>query len=110
MLDLMRDIILATDLAHHLRIFKDLQKMAEGAHRYSWGWMGGPGVGISLGSISRGSDLSPPGVNPYLVVLPLQADPTLAPWLLSGVPSSQAHFGVGPGSLDQRGQGDLTHP
>uniref|UniRef100_A0ACB8FGJ5 cGMP-dependent 3',5'-cyclic phosphodiesterase n=1 Tax=Sphaerodactylus townsendi TaxID=933632 RepID=A0ACB8FGJ5_9SAUR len=25
----MRDIILATDLAHHLRIFKDLQKMAE---------------------------------------------------------------------------------
>uniref|UniRef100_A0A8C8VPU3 Phosphodiesterase n=1 Tax=Pelusios castaneus TaxID=367368 RepID=A0A8C8VPU3_9SAUR len=29
MLDLMRDIILATDLAHHLRIFKDLQKMAE---------------------------------------------------------------------------------
>lgn len=32
MLDLMRDIILATDLAHHLRIFKDLQKMAEGAH------------------------------------------------------------------------------
>ncbi|NXT25428.1 PDE2A phosphodiesterase, partial [Syrrhaptes paradoxus] len=28
-LDLMRDIILATDLAHHLRIFKDLQKMAE---------------------------------------------------------------------------------
>lgn len=31
MLDLMRDIILATDLAHHLRIFKDLQKMAEGA-------------------------------------------------------------------------------
>uniref|UniRef100_A0A8B9JBM5 Phosphodiesterase n=1 Tax=Astyanax mexicanus TaxID=7994 RepID=A0A8B9JBM5_ASTMX len=28
MLDLMRDIILATDLAHHLRIFKDLQKMA----------------------------------------------------------------------------------
>uniref|UniRef100_A0AAY4EMH1 PDEase domain-containing protein n=1 Tax=Denticeps clupeoides TaxID=299321 RepID=A0AAY4EMH1_9TELE len=30
MLDLMRDIILATDLAHHLRIFKDLQKMADG--------------------------------------------------------------------------------
>ncbi|XP_043928713.1 cGMP-dependent 3',5'-cyclic phosphodiesterase [Protopterus annectens] len=29
MLDLMRDIILATDLAHHLRIFKDLQKMAQ---------------------------------------------------------------------------------
>ncbi|KAK2489697.1 hypothetical protein MC885_013846, partial [Smutsia gigantea] len=29
MLDLMRDIILATDLAHHLRIFKDLQRMAE---------------------------------------------------------------------------------
>ncbi|KAJ8267001.1 hypothetical protein GJAV_G00137090 [Gymnothorax javanicus] len=29
MLDLMRDIILATDLAHHLRIFSDLQKMAE---------------------------------------------------------------------------------
>ncbi|KAJ8412607.1 hypothetical protein AAFF_G00129430 [Aldrovandia affinis] len=29
MLDLMRDIILATDLAHHLRIFKDQQKMAE---------------------------------------------------------------------------------
>ncbi|XP_069496347.1 cGMP-dependent 3',5'-cyclic phosphodiesterase isoform X1 [Ambystoma mexicanum] len=28
MLDLMREIILATDLAHHLRIFKDLQKMA----------------------------------------------------------------------------------
>lgn len=30
MLDLIRDIILATDLAHHLRIFKDLQKMADG--------------------------------------------------------------------------------
>lgn len=30
MLDLMRDIILATDLAHHLRIFKDLQKMSDG--------------------------------------------------------------------------------
>ncbi|XP_053564750.1 cGMP-dependent 3',5'-cyclic phosphodiesterase isoform X2 [Bombina bombina] len=29
MLDLMREIILATDLAHHLRIFKDLQKMAD---------------------------------------------------------------------------------
>ncbi|XP_064414102.1 cGMP-dependent 3',5'-cyclic phosphodiesterase [Latimeria chalumnae] len=29
MLDLIRDIILATDLAHHLRIFKDLQKMSE---------------------------------------------------------------------------------
>ncbi|XP_040189975.1 cGMP-dependent 3',5'-cyclic phosphodiesterase-like, partial [Rana temporaria] len=29
MLDLMRDIILATDLAHHLRIFKELQKMAK---------------------------------------------------------------------------------
>ncbi|KAG8002097.1 cGMP-dependent 3' [Nibea albiflora] len=28
-LDLIRDIILATDLAHHLRIFKDLQKMAD---------------------------------------------------------------------------------
>ncbi|KAK1786171.1 hypothetical protein P4O66_017881, partial [Electrophorus voltai] len=32
MLDLMRDIILATDLAHHLRIFKDLQKMAEAGY------------------------------------------------------------------------------
>ena len=30
MLDLIRDIILATDLAHHLRIFKDLQKMSDG--------------------------------------------------------------------------------
>ncbi|XP_030637054.1 cGMP-dependent 3',5'-cyclic phosphodiesterase [Chanos chanos] len=29
MLDLMRDIILATDLAHHLRILGDLRKMAE---------------------------------------------------------------------------------
>ena len=29
MLDLMRDIILATDLAHHLRIFKDLQRIAD---------------------------------------------------------------------------------
>ncbi|XP_068122668.1 cGMP-dependent 3',5'-cyclic phosphodiesterase isoform X1 [Hyperolius riggenbachi] len=29
MLDLMRDIILATDLAHHLRIFRDLQIMAK---------------------------------------------------------------------------------
>ncbi|XP_049582788.1 cGMP-dependent 3',5'-cyclic phosphodiesterase isoform X1 [Syngnathus scovelli] len=29
MLDLMREIILATDLAHHLRIFRDLQKMAD---------------------------------------------------------------------------------
>lgn len=41
MLDLMRDIILATDLAHHLRIFKDLQKMAEGAIAHCWGGMGG---------------------------------------------------------------------
>lgn len=41
MLDLMRDIILATDLAHHLRIFKDLQKMAEGAAPPCWGGMGG---------------------------------------------------------------------
>uniref|UniRef100_A0A8C6KSN4 Phosphodiesterase n=1 Tax=Nothobranchius furzeri TaxID=105023 RepID=A0A8C6KSN4_NOTFU len=32
MLDLMRDIILATDLAHHLRIFKDLQKMADNGY------------------------------------------------------------------------------
>ncbi|XP_030632661.1 cGMP-dependent 3',5'-cyclic phosphodiesterase [Chanos chanos] len=32
MLDLMRDIILATDLAHHLRIFKDLQKMANAGY------------------------------------------------------------------------------
>ncbi|XP_058269463.1 cGMP-dependent 3',5'-cyclic phosphodiesterase isoform X2 [Hemibagrus wyckioides] len=32
MLDLMREIILATDLAHHLRIFKDLQKMAEAGY------------------------------------------------------------------------------
>lgn len=42
MLDLMRDIILATDLAHHLRIFKDLQKMAEGGHCQlrPWGWGG----------------------------------------------------------------------
>ncbi|XP_016359074.1 cGMP-dependent 3',5'-cyclic phosphodiesterase [Sinocyclocheilus anshuiensis] len=32
MLDLMRDIILATDLAHHLRIFRDLQKMAEAGY------------------------------------------------------------------------------
>jgi cGMP-dependent 3',5'-cyclic phosphodiesterase len=29
-LDLMREIILATDLGHHLRIIKDLEKMAEG--------------------------------------------------------------------------------
>lgn len=40
MLDLMRDIILATDLAHHLRIFKDLQKMAEGED---------PGMEIGIG-------------------------------------------------------------
>lgn len=33
MLDLIRDIILATDLAHHLRIFKDLQKMADGVYQ-----------------------------------------------------------------------------
>lgn len=40
MLDLMRDIILATDLAHHLRIFKDLQKMAEGAASHAGeGWV-----------------------------------------------------------------------
>lgn len=41
MLDLMRDIILATDLAHHLRIFKDLQRMAEGAPPHCCGGMGG---------------------------------------------------------------------
>lgn len=41
MLDLMRDIILATDLAHHLRIFKDLQKMAEGGSPHCWGGIGG---------------------------------------------------------------------
>lgn len=42
MLDLMRDIILATDLAHHLRIFKDLQKMAEGStpRAAGEGWVG----------------------------------------------------------------------
>lgn len=34
MLDLIRDIILATDLAHHLRIFKDLQKMADGTSEH----------------------------------------------------------------------------
>ena len=28
-LDLMRDIILATDLAHHLRIFESLEEMAK---------------------------------------------------------------------------------
>ncbi|TKS81169.1 cGMP-dependent 3',5'-cyclic phosphodiesterase [Collichthys lucidus] len=33
-LDLIRDIILATDLAHHLRIFKDLQKMADATELY----------------------------------------------------------------------------
>lgn len=45
MLDLIRDIILATDLAHHLRIFKDLQKMADGMSQWPgsasglfWGW------------------------------------------------------------------------
>ncbi|XP_019904328.3 cGMP-dependent 3',5'-cyclic phosphodiesterase isoform X4 [Esox lucius] len=32
MLDLMRDIILATDLAHHLRIFPDLQRMANAGY------------------------------------------------------------------------------
>ncbi|XP_051965932.1 cGMP-dependent 3',5'-cyclic phosphodiesterase-like, partial [Xyrauchen texanus] len=32
MLDLIRDIILATDLAHHLRIFRDLQKMADAGY------------------------------------------------------------------------------
>ncbi|XP_078719307.1 cGMP-dependent 3',5'-cyclic phosphodiesterase [Lampetra fluviatilis] len=32
MLDLMRDIILATDLAHHLRIFKDLRKIADAGY------------------------------------------------------------------------------
>uniref|UniRef100_A0A8C7DJY3 Phosphodiesterase n=1 Tax=Oncorhynchus kisutch TaxID=8019 RepID=A0A8C7DJY3_ONCKI len=32
MLDLMRDIILATDLAHHLRIFPDLQRMADAGY------------------------------------------------------------------------------
>ena len=31
-LDLVQDIILATDLAHHLRIHKDLEKMAKGRH------------------------------------------------------------------------------
>lgn len=41
MLDLMRDIILATDLAHHLRIFKDLQKMAEGE---------APALGVGVGT------------------------------------------------------------
>uniref|UniRef100_A0A674AAJ1 Phosphodiesterase n=1 Tax=Salmo trutta TaxID=8032 RepID=A0A674AAJ1_SALTR len=32
MLDLIRDIILATDLAHHLRIFPDLQRMADAGY------------------------------------------------------------------------------
>uniref|UniRef100_F6VJS8 Phosphodiesterase n=1 Tax=Xenopus tropicalis TaxID=8364 RepID=F6VJS8_XENTR len=32
MLDLMRDIILATDLAHHLRIFKELTRMSQDAY------------------------------------------------------------------------------
>ena len=29
-LDLMQEIILATDLAHHIRIFKDVEEMARG--------------------------------------------------------------------------------
>ena len=33
-LDLMRDIILATDLAHHLKIMKDLEKMSEGLYTH----------------------------------------------------------------------------
>lgn len=35
MLDLMRDIILATDLAHHLRILKDIKKMADKGYNIS---------------------------------------------------------------------------
>lgn len=62
MLDLMRDIILATDLAHHLRIFKDLQKMAEGACLYPWllGLRGDPKRGICLESIPKSLDPSLP--------------------------------------------------
>lgn len=58
MLDLMRDIILATDLAHHLRIFKDLQKMAEGATPRCWGGMGGLAWRSAHLNICRGSVLS----------------------------------------------------
>lgn len=52
MLDLMRDIILATDLAHHLRIFKDLQKMAEGE---------APGMEIGIGVLRGGRNSSHQG-------------------------------------------------
>lgn len=59
MLDLMRDIILATDLAHHLRIFKDLQKMAEGATPRHWGGMGGLAPTSAHLNICHGSGVHP---------------------------------------------------
>uniref|UniRef100_A0A8C3CH31 Phosphodiesterase 2A n=1 Tax=Cairina moschata TaxID=8855 RepID=A0A8C3CH31_CAIMO len=54
MLDLMRDIILATDLAHHLRIFKDLQKMAEGGEGAARTLPGGSRYPPKLGGGAQG--------------------------------------------------------
>lgn len=72
MLDLMRDIILATDLAHHLRIFKDLQKMAEGAAAHCWGGMSG------LAWRSEHLECFCPVPSPFLAMVSLQADLVLA--------------------------------
>lgn len=35
-LDLVRDIILATDLAHHLKIMNSLKEMAKGKRDFCW--------------------------------------------------------------------------
>lgn len=59
MLDLMRDIILATDLAHHLRIFKDLQKMAEGTTPHHWGGVGGLAPTSAHLNLCHGSGVGP---------------------------------------------------
>ena len=74
MLDLMRDIILATDLAHHLRIFKDLQKMAEGAAPHCWG-----GGGLQQGDLpAEHLGWFCPVLSPFLALVSLQADLALA--------------------------------
>ena len=39
-LDMMRDIILATDLAHHLGIMKELEAMVQGAYTCRAGCVG----------------------------------------------------------------------
>lgn len=105
MLDLMRDIILATDLAHHLRIFKDLQKMAEGACLL-------PRT-LGLGRDPQEWDL--PGEHPQKFrPTPSSINPQGRPSPGPLVPMQNAKFrgplGVGPGGIVLRERGQEAGP